>query len=139
MHFYHATAGFPTKPTLLKAIKNNQFALWPGLMVDVVNRNYPEYEKTQKGHGKKAPSGLRSTKVTTPALDDSNDAFGMETAHARPRKNAQSFIINWTWRTKQPGKFTPTNLGDSPRNPAAATNTSWSSPRLTAVQLLSNP
>jgi hypothetical protein len=36
VHYYHAAAGFPTKPTWLKAIKNKQFALWPGLTADVV-------------------------------------------------------------------------------------------------------
>jgi hypothetical protein len=28
VHYSHAAAGFPTKPTWLKAIKNKQFALW---------------------------------------------------------------------------------------------------------------
>jgi hypothetical protein len=37
VHYYHAAAGFPTKPRWLKAIKNMQFASWPGLMADVVN------------------------------------------------------------------------------------------------------
>jgi len=56
--YYHAAAGFPTKPTWLKAIKNKQFALWPGLTADVVNRHSPDSNKTPKGHGRKAPSGL---------------------------------------------------------------------------------
>jgi hypothetical protein len=76
--YYHAATGFPTKPTWIKAIKNKQFALWPGLMADVVNHHYPDPKETPKGHGRKAPSGLRSTKVTTPALDDSAKAFGVE-------------------------------------------------------------
>ncbi len=138
MRYYHAAAGFPTKPMWLKAIKNKKFASWPGLTVDVVNCHYPNSDKTPNGHGRKALSGLQSIKVTTPALDDSANNFVWKTAHARPRKNAQSSIVYWTWRTKQPRKFTPTNLGDSPRTPATATNTSWSSPRLTAMQFLLN-
>ena len=31
VRYYHAAAGFPTKPTWLKAIKNNHYALWTGL------------------------------------------------------------------------------------------------------------
>ncbi len=58
VHYYHAAAGFPTKPTWLKAIKNKQFASWPGLTVDVVNCHYPDSDETPKGHGRKAPSSL---------------------------------------------------------------------------------
>ena len=31
VRYYHAAAGFPTKPSWLKAIKNKQYASWPGL------------------------------------------------------------------------------------------------------------
>ncbi len=31
VQYLHAAAGLPTKPTWLKAIKNKQFASWPGL------------------------------------------------------------------------------------------------------------
>jgi hypothetical protein len=78
VQYYHAAAGFPTKPTWLKAIKNMQFASWPGLTADAVNRHYPDSKETPKGHGLKAPSSLCSTKVTTPALDNSAEAFGEE-------------------------------------------------------------
>ncbi len=50
VRYYHVAAGFPTKLTWLKAIKNKQFALWPGLMADIVNRHYPDSDKTPKGH-----------------------------------------------------------------------------------------
>jgi hypothetical protein len=136
--YYHTAAGFLTKLTWLKAIKNKQFALWLGLTADVVNCHYPDSDETPKGHDRKAPSGLQSTKVTTPALDDSADAFGVEDSARPTKKELQSSIVYWTWRTKQPRKFTPTNPGNSPRNPATATNTSWSSPRLTAMQFLLN-
>jgi hypothetical protein len=75
VQYYHAATGFPTKPTWLKAIKNMNFASWPGLTADGVNRHYPDSEETPKGHVRKTPSGLRSTKVTTPALDNSAEDF----------------------------------------------------------------
>ena len=91
VRYYHAAAGFPTKPTWIRAIKNNQYASWPGLTVDIVARHYPDSEETPKGHGRKAPSGQRSTKVTTLALDDSDDVFGINNIEApRPRKKERT-------------------------------------------------
>jgi hypothetical protein len=52
VRYYHAAAGFPTKPTWIRAIKNNHYALWPGLTVDVVARHYPDSQETPKGQGK---------------------------------------------------------------------------------------
>jgi len=51
-----------TKPQWITAIKNKQYASWPGLSVDAVRRHFPESDETHKGHGRKTPSGLRSTK-----------------------------------------------------------------------------
>jgi hypothetical protein len=62
VRYHHATAGYPTEPTWIKAIKNKQFASWPGLTVEAVQIYYPELEETHKGHGRKKRSGLRSTK-----------------------------------------------------------------------------
>jgi hypothetical protein len=62
VRYYHAAAGFPTKPTWLAAIKNNQYASWTGLTWEGVRKHFPESEETWKGHGKKIRSGLRSTK-----------------------------------------------------------------------------
>ncbi len=69
VRYYHAAAGFPTKPTWLAAIKNNQFASWTGLTYEGVRKYYPESEETWKGHGKKVKSGLRSTKRQIEADD----------------------------------------------------------------------
>ena len=44
------------------AIKNKQYPAWPGLTVDAVRKHFPESEETHKGHRRKIPSGLRSTK-----------------------------------------------------------------------------
>ncbi len=87
VRYYHAAAGFPTKSTWVKAIKNKQFASWPGLAVDAVKRHYPDSEETPKGHGRKTPSGLRSTKQTTPTLDNSDDTGDNHTSTLpRPTK-----------------------------------------------------
>jgi hypothetical protein len=92
VRYYHAAVGLPTKPTWLKAIKNMQFASLPGLTVDAVNRHYPDSDETPKGHGRKAPSGLRSTKVTTPALDNSAEAFGLENSSQPTKKEKTVFL-----------------------------------------------
>jgi hypothetical protein len=71
VRYHHASAGFPTKPTWLTAIKHKKFAAWPGLLLDAARKHFPDSEETHKGHGRKTPSGLRSTKPTTHApLDD---------------------------------------------------------------------
>ena len=62
VRYYHAAAGFPTKPTWLQAIKNNHYASWTGLTYEGVSKYYPESNETNKGHGRKLKSGQRSTK-----------------------------------------------------------------------------
>ena len=53
VRYYHVAAGFPSKPTWVKAIRNKQFASWPGLTVDAVKHHYPDSKETPKGHGRK--------------------------------------------------------------------------------------
>ena len=60
-------AGFPTKPTWLKAVKNKQFSSWPGLTKEAIQRHFPDSDETQEGHGRRMPSSLRSTKQTQAA------------------------------------------------------------------------
>ena len=62
IRYLHAAAGFPTKPTWYKAVKNGQFTSWPGLTAPAVAKYFPESEETIKGHARKMRSGLRSTK-----------------------------------------------------------------------------
>jgi len=63
VQYLHACAGFPTKPSWIKAIKNGQYASWPGLAVKAMANHFPESKETMKGHGRKTKSGLRSTKA----------------------------------------------------------------------------
>ncbi len=45
----------------------------------MARKHFPNSEETHKGHGRKTPSGLRSTKdKPVPCLDSSNEAFGNE-------------------------------------------------------------
>ncbi len=74
VRYYHAAAGFPTKPTWIQAINNRQFASWPGLTAKAVKKHYPEPEETQKGHCCKTRSGLRSMKTATSTNNDEDDA-----------------------------------------------------------------
>ncbi len=91
MQYYHAAAGFPTKPLWFKAIKNKQYASWPGLTWEAVNKSFPESEETFKGHGRKTRSGLRSTKAT-PQLDDDEEP-AEATRHTRPPTKQKEAII----------------------------------------------
>jgi hypothetical protein len=72
VRYHHTAAGFPTKPTWLKAIKNKQFASLPGYTADAVIKHFPESEETHKGHGREICSGLRPTK-TLPTSNDNDD------------------------------------------------------------------
>ena len=92
VRYHHAAAGFPTKPTWLKAIKNKQFASWPGLTADAVIKHFPESEETHKGHGRKTRSGLRSTK-TTSTTDDNDDDDIARTDFPRPASKQKSIFI----------------------------------------------
>jgi hypothetical protein len=117
VRYLHAAAGFPTKPQWITAIKNKQYASWPGLSVDAVRRHFPESDETHKGHGRKTPSGLRSTKPKENESIDSDDDFQFnvpENAPLRPIKKEKSIFIKvldmedeatqkiWT---DQPGRF----------------------------------
>jgi hypothetical protein len=79
VQYYHAVAGFPTKPSWLKAIKNKQYPSWPGLTWEATNKNFPESEETSKDHGRKTRNSLRSTKMS--ATRDSNNNETNETTH----------------------------------------------------------
>ena len=55
--------GFPTKATLVTAAKHGNLTTFPGLTVENINKYFPEYNETQKGHMKQQKQGVRSTKV----------------------------------------------------------------------------
>ena len=59
--FLHAAAGFPVVDTWVKAIRNEQFATWPGFTSALVYKNLPKSNKTVKGHLKQQQQNVRST------------------------------------------------------------------------------
>ena len=62
--YLHQALFSPAKATLIKAIKNNQFASWPGLTADAVKKYLPDSSlATDKGHMKRQKKGIRSTTV----------------------------------------------------------------------------
>ncbi len=63
IRFLHATAGFPTKETWLKAIKAGNYLTWPRVTAKTVNRHFPELDEMTKGHMKKQYQNVRSTKI----------------------------------------------------------------------------
>ncbi len=65
IRFGHAALGFPTKPTLLEAIRNKNLVTFPGMSAENVNKFFPDSDETQKGHMKQSRQGVRSIKSTT--------------------------------------------------------------------------
>ena len=62
IRYYHAAAGFQTKPSWIAAITNSHYSSCPGLDATTAAKYLPESEEMWKGHGQKIKSGLRSTK-----------------------------------------------------------------------------
>ena len=113
VRYLHACAGFPTKPSWIKAIKNGQYASWPGLTVKAVAKHFPESEETMKGHGRKTKSGLRSTKAyadSEPDFDDVENAT-MNQTHSLKQKESILMVFDLSdeaqrlMYTDQTGKF----------------------------------
>ncbi|MCP4746067.1 MAG: hypothetical protein GY874_07980, partial [Desulfobacteraceae bacterium] len=95
--YFHAAAGFPTKETWIKAIRNGNYDTWPGLTEEAVNKYYPESDETQKGHMKGQRQGLRSTTDAPPKPTQP------------PKKRHETFMkvidMRETMYTDQTGKF----------------------------------
>jgi hypothetical protein len=72
IQYLHGAAGFPTKPSWLKAICRGNYNSWPLINVKNVAKYFPESEEMQKGHKQGQHQGVQSTKKTesTLAKDD---------------------------------------------------------------------
>ena len=62
VQYLHATYYSPVKSTWIKAIKNNSFALWPGLTAELVEKYLPLTLVTVQGHIHCEKQHLQSTK-----------------------------------------------------------------------------
>jgi hypothetical protein len=71
VRYLDASAGFPTKPLWIEAIKNKQYTSWPGLKVRAVAKHFPKSKEMMKGNWRKGKSGLQSTKM--PAQSNNDD------------------------------------------------------------------
>jgi hypothetical protein len=61
-HWCHAFLGFPPKETFVDAVHKGNYATWPKLTVTLINRYFPDSDKTIKGHLKGQCQGIRLTK-----------------------------------------------------------------------------
>jgi hypothetical protein len=64
--WYHAAAGFPTKETFIDAVRAGNYASWPGLTTNMINRHFPDSTETAKEHLKGQRQGIRSIKQKAP-------------------------------------------------------------------------
>ena len=62
--YLHAACYSPVKSTFKRAIRNNHFASWPGLTVDVIQNYLPQSVATMQGHLHQKRQGLQTTKST---------------------------------------------------------------------------
>jgi hypothetical protein len=60
--WYHASARFPPKETLIDTISNGNYATWPKLMGMLINQYNPDLDEIVTGHLKGQHQGIRSTK-----------------------------------------------------------------------------
>ena len=51
--YLHAATGYPTEDTWIKAINAGNYTTWPGITTTVVQKHFPESNKTQKEHMKR--------------------------------------------------------------------------------------
>ena len=104
VRYYHAAAGFPTKPTWLKAIKNNHYASWTGLTYEGVSKHFPESEEMHKGHARKLKSGQRSTKKKKRATTNDNpdpDEMIPRASSTTASENSDEEEVDWPQAKEQ--------------------------------------
>jgi hypothetical protein len=71
--YLHRAAGHPVKKTWLAAIKESEYATWPGLTYELVSKHLQNTEETAMGHLHKRRQNIRSTKpkpVPNNAVED---------------------------------------------------------------------
>ena len=60
--YYHQCLCSPPKSSMLKAIRNNQLASFPGLTYELISKHLPPSSATEKGHMVRTRQGARSTR-----------------------------------------------------------------------------
>ena len=94
IRYPHQCLFCPPKPTILKAIRNNQLATWPDLTIEAVQKYLPEScPSTDKGHMKRQRKGIRSNRdKIKDALEHIEIARCMNPPEEKERMN-QIFMI----------------------------------------------
>ena len=69
--YHHATAGFPVKETWCQAIKQGNYATWPGLTSELARRYCPNAEETTCGTMSMTRKNVRSSKAKVVHKDPS--------------------------------------------------------------------
>ena len=86
--YLHQAAFSPVKATWKQVIENGQFATWPGLTVEAVEKYLPPYSPaTDKGHMSRQRKGIR---LTTKRIED----IFTQTRQDRKNKNSQR-VAEW--------------------------------------------
>eukprot|EP00804_Cyclotella_cryptica_P007932 CCRYP_019848-RA/>CCRYP_019848-RA protein AED:0.05 eAED:-0.05 QI:0/-1/0/1/-1/1/1/0/1335 len=89
IQFLHQCAFSPPPSTWIKAINNNQFASWPGLTADAVRQYLPDSTATAKGHMKKTPAGVCSTRTATTTTNHTHTPLTRQ--HNPPPRDVDHF------------------------------------------------
>eukprot|EP00804_Cyclotella_cryptica_P004371 CCRYP_006794-RA/>CCRYP_006794-RA protein AED:0.43 eAED:0.30 QI:0/0/0/1/1/1/2/0/589 len=120
IQFLHQCTFSPPPSTWIKAINNNQFATWPGLTADAVRRYLPDSTATAKGHMKKTPAGVRSTRITPtptnhrpPSTNPSSPPQNHDDLFPPHEANTINHILCWAALADQIDGTTYTNLTGS--------------------------
>ena len=88
----HIAFGFPTKSTLLKAIRHNNLTSFPGLTTKNVNKFFPESDKMQKGHMCQTRQGVQSTK----AKEEEEERSDFKAKPGKKHKDVYVQFLNMT-------------------------------------------
>ena len=94
--YLHGALGFPTKATMLQAVRNGWLVGWPCLTADNINAWFPESDETCQGHMKQSRQGVRSTRKIVNEQNKEQDTVPSE----EPRKKHKDVFMK-IWDSKE--------------------------------------
>jgi hypothetical protein len=116
VRYLHAVLGFPTKETMLAAVRAGFLtSSCPSLNFTTINKYFPESNETQKGHMKHQRKGPRSTKVPQlqPKVTEEQRIEYENELKALKQKERDIYVRIWEEKeliyTNQTGKFPHTS------------------------------
>jgi hypothetical protein len=99
----------------MDAIKAGNFISWPSLTTSAVQKHFPDYDETQKGHMKKQRQGVRSTKLkeNTQSEDENIPGNTVTEVDPSPPKKIRDILIKiynaGEMHSNQTGRFPATS------------------------------